>query len=123
MAERHPTELGYAILRLMSEKEMRSSDLARAAGVSGSTLTRVIYGAHRPSLQVLHRLAAALGVSVEEFAGPALDTTTSVPSPVLIELDGMLNPASPLTDEERGELEALLDGLADTYREAMRRSV
>jgi transcriptional regulator with XRE-family HTH domain len=51
--------------------ELPQEDLAHAAGISTSTLSRIERGLHQPSLPTLCKLAAALGVSPADLIDAA----------------------------------------------------
>jgi transcriptional regulator with XRE-family HTH domain len=59
--------VGTTIKLLRGERSQE--DLAHAAGISTSTLSRVERGLHQPSLPTLRKLAAALGVSLPDLIG------------------------------------------------------
>jgi transcriptional regulator with XRE-family HTH domain len=59
--------VGSTIKRLRGERSQE--DLAHAAGISTSTLSRVERGLHQPSLPTLRKIAAALGVSPADLIG------------------------------------------------------
>jgi transcriptional regulator with XRE-family HTH domain len=56
------TDLGRVIRRLRQSQHRTTEELARAAGVHPSYLSRIERGVRDPSLTVLHGLADALGV-------------------------------------------------------------
>ena len=58
------------VLSAMDAKEWSHSDLASQVGVTPSRLTEVL-GAMNPSIRVVHSIAAALGVTVDELLEPA----------------------------------------------------
>jgi transcriptional regulator with XRE-family HTH domain len=71
------------LLPEMRRQTLTPSELARGAGIPLSTLSGVLNGKHRPSLQTLDRLARFLGRPLSELrqlAGDAADPTAS-PSP------------------------------------------
>lgn len=129
---RKPTPFGWYLLHRMAEHEPRltQSDLARLAGVGQATISRWIYDDIRPDTERLGRLALALGVSKNELLQRAGHGTAALDledlgepalHPILAEARMMLDPASPLTDEERDNLEQVLTGIVAPYRRAMRR--
>jgi transcriptional regulator with XRE-family HTH domain len=61
--------VGATIKRLRGERPQE--DLAHAAGISTSTLSRVERGLHQPSLPTLRKIAAALGVSLADLIDAA----------------------------------------------------
>ncbi len=128
---RQPTAFGWYLLHRMAEHEPRltQTDVARLAGVGQATISRWIYEEIKPDTERLGRLALALGVTKNELlqrAGhgtAALDLDLGEPAlhPILAEARMMLDPASPLTDDERHNLEQVLTGIVAPYRRAMRR--
>ncbi len=137
-----PTEFGYHLMRLINAAGYPSNAaFARAAGVSGSTLNRVINGGvERPDADTLAKLADAL-VPTSPKTGRA-DRVAEVHTELLwaagyrigdapaarqldphaLEIDQMLDPASPLPERDRTALRLLLDSLLPPYREAMLRA-
>jgi transcriptional regulator with XRE-family HTH domain len=61
--------VGTTIKLLRGERSQE--DLAHAAGISTSTLSRVERGLHQPSLPTLRKIAAALGVSLADLIDAA----------------------------------------------------
>jgi transcriptional regulator with XRE-family HTH domain len=61
--------VGTTIKLLRGERSQE--DLAHAAGISTSTLSRVERGLHQPSLPTLRKLAAALDVSLPDLIDAA----------------------------------------------------
>jgi transcriptional regulator with XRE-family HTH domain len=61
--------VGATIKLLRGERPQE--DLAHAAGISTSTLSRVERGLHQPSLPTLRKIAAALGVSLADLIDAA----------------------------------------------------
>jgi transcriptional regulator with XRE-family HTH domain len=57
--------VGTTIKLLRGERSQE--DLAHAAEISTSTLSRVERGLHQPSLPTLRKIAAALGVSLTDL--------------------------------------------------------
>jgi transcriptional regulator with XRE-family HTH domain len=57
--------VGRTIKLLRGERPQE--DLAHAADISTSTLSRVERGLHQPSLPTLRKIAAALGVSLADL--------------------------------------------------------
>lgn len=122
-AERQPTEFGMYLLELMAAKGMTSTQLRAATGVSTSTITRLIYGAMTPDPQLLERLAEGLGVPADDLVSRwtgGLKPPESLPA-IAAELARMLQPTSPLSDDDRQFLETMVDRLVGPYRKMMRR--
>jgi XRE family transcriptional regulator, regulator of sulfur utilization len=61
--------VGTQIKQLRGERSQE--DLAHAAGISTSTLSRVERGLHQPSLPTLRKIAAALSVSPADLIDAA----------------------------------------------------
>jgi XRE family transcriptional regulator, regulator of sulfur utilization len=61
--------VGTTIKLLRGERPQE--DLANAAAISTSTLSRVERGLHQPSLPTLRKIAAALGVSLADLIDAA----------------------------------------------------
>jgi transcriptional regulator with XRE-family HTH domain len=61
--------VGTTIKLLRGERPQE--DVAHAAGISTSTLSRVERGLHQPSLPTLRKIAAALGVSLTDLIDAA----------------------------------------------------
>lgn len=60
-------ELGARISRLMRERGMTQPELARESGVSLTIVTRLLTGRRMTTFKNLDKIAAALGVSLDEF--------------------------------------------------------
>ena len=60
-------ELGRAIRDLRQRKGMSQDQLARAAGMVRPDLSRIESGKHRPTLEILERIASALKVPVADI--------------------------------------------------------
>jgi transcriptional regulator with XRE-family HTH domain len=61
--------VGTTIKLLRGERPQE--DLAHAAGISTSTLSRLERGLHQPSLPTLRKIAVALGVSLADLIDAA----------------------------------------------------
>src|SRR4051795_12641854 len=64
---------GEIIKRLRQEAGLSQAGLAAAAGVHTRQITRYESGEQQPALGVAHRLAVALGVTLDELAGVPSD--------------------------------------------------
>jgi transcriptional regulator with XRE-family HTH domain len=123
-----PTELGWYITNAMSAAGFRSyAQLARAAEISGSTLSRIINGGvDRPEPESLDALAVALNLDPDELRARAGYATTGGPRPLhplAAEIDQALAPNSALSPERRANLEQLLDRIMEAERaEIVRRT-
>lgn len=142
---KQPTEFGYQLLKLIADAGLKPASLARAAGTSGSTITRLVYGGvGRPDSDTLERLARALAhatlaptatpTDVEEAVkdlhnqllhGAGYRLGAAPPSPGLhryaAEVNQMIGPSSPLPPEDVEFLEVMIDRLIDPYRRKLRR--
>lgn len=123
--------LGELLINRMGEVGMtRQRDLSIAAGVSPSSIHRVMFGTMRPGVDVLHRIAQALDLNPDQLVkfvygsrpGPGEPDRPTL-HPRVAELQRMLDPESPLTDEDRKLLEILVDRIMDPHRRDMRRAV
>ncbi len=143
--EKQPTEFGYHLLRLMSEAGVRAADIARSANISGSTLTRYIYGgSKKPDSDTLGRIAQALvraqvahGVDVGDFpdavenrhndllyaAGQRIGVAVDVAPmhPFAVELNQMIGEGTPLSGEDVRFIETMFDRLVAPYRTKIRK--
>src|SRR3954462_6429690 len=64
---------GEIIKRLRQEAGLSQAGLAAAAGIHTPQITRYESGEQQPALGVAHRLAQALGVTLDELAGIPTD--------------------------------------------------
>jgi transcriptional regulator with XRE-family HTH domain len=55
------------LLRLMADRGLSIHQAARSTGLDERTIRAVLRGGSRPHARTLHRLAAGLGVKVDEF--------------------------------------------------------
>lgn len=64
------SDVGEYIKKILFEKNMTQRSLAKASGLSTTTICRIIAGerGHRPSYQVIDKLAHGLGVSMLELS-------------------------------------------------------
>jgi transcriptional regulator with XRE-family HTH domain len=58
---------GENLLRLMAAGELSVQDVAQRTALDERTIRGITRGTNRPHCRTLHRLAAGLGVSVDEF--------------------------------------------------------
>lgn len=143
--DRQPTEFGYHLLRLMGGARINSAQLARAANVSGSTVTRLIYGGSRkPDDDTLGRVAHALvaaevaaGADIEDFgaavegrhnellfaAGRRVGVAVEMPPmhPRAVQLNQALGEGTPLTAEEVAFLDSMVGQLLAPYAQRLRK--
>jgi transcriptional regulator with XRE-family HTH domain len=64
-------EIGRAILEIRKERGLKQEGVALEAGTNTGHLSRIEQGVRQPSLDMLERLAMALGVSVTEVVSRA----------------------------------------------------
>ncbi len=143
--DKQPTEFGYHLLRLMAEAGVRSADVARGANISGSTMTRYLYGgSKRPDSETLGRIAQALvraqinrGMDVGNFAdavedrhndllhaaGHRVGVAVEAPPmhPKAIELNQLIGEGTPLPDADRRYIEDMYDRLVAPYLTKIRK--
>jgi transcriptional regulator with XRE-family HTH domain len=143
-ADRKPTEVGYYLLSAMRAAGIPSAaQLARDAKVSGSTLSRIMYGhVERPEAPTLDRLADALVAASasalrdpEALAKAQLETRTALRlaagyntapigrriDPQALEIDKMIGEDTVLNPDEVQYLRSMLDHLVAPYRGKVRR--
>src|SRR3954467_12228869 len=68
-----PANFGEIIKRLRQEAGLSQAGLAAAAGIHTRQITRYESAEQQPALGVAHRLAQALGVTLDELAGAPSD--------------------------------------------------
>jgi transcriptional regulator with XRE-family HTH domain len=128
---REPTPFGRYIMDLMISADLqRQVDLARAAGTTESTISRLIYSPGIPDSDTLRKIAQPLRVSHSDLLLRAHDAEpdSGVPQrpvptlhPLAIEINRMLADGSPLDPADREALAVILDRLIQPYRAQMRR--
>lgn len=124
--DRQPTEFGWFLLRAIAAAGFtRHAHVARAAEIGGATLSRLIYGGvDQPKVEVLDRLADALGVDRAEMrtqGGYSMPRDGRRLHPRALELDQMLGEGTPLSPEEQRYLDDMTDRLMAPYRGRIRR--
>jgi len=126
---REPSQFGLFLLGAISRAGFtNTSQFAKSAGLSPSVVFRWIYGLTDPSLPGLAHAAAALGVSLIELAARAYPYVVAEPPPdtaasrLAAELALMLDPASPLSPDDREVIETILDRFLEPYRQKLRES-
>ena len=63
-----PRQLGQAIKRFRTKRGLTQAQLAESAGVSQPYLSQLEAGAkERPAVQIVQKLAKALGVKIEDL--------------------------------------------------------
>src|SRR3954468_14563862 len=72
-SEQQQPHFGEVIRRLRQEAGLSQSELAAAAGIHSRQIHRYEGGEQQPALGVAHRLAVALGVTLDELAGVPSD--------------------------------------------------
>ena len=58
---------GANLSRLLASLGLSIEEVAARTGVSDRTIRGVLHGTHTPQARTLHRLAAGLGIAVDEF--------------------------------------------------------
>jgi transcriptional regulator with XRE-family HTH domain len=119
--KRKPTELGWVVLSAMTAAGFRrQAQLARAAEVAPSTISRLIYGGvDIPEERVLAKVAEALGIDAAELkakAGYSISGNARQIDPLALELDQLIGEGSPLPPERRDALRALVDRVMEPDR-------
>ena len=66
-------ELQDTILRLLDERGLSQSWLAKQASVTEATISRILKGINMPGADLLEKLADAFGVSCDYLLGRSLD--------------------------------------------------
>jgi transcriptional regulator with XRE-family HTH domain len=64
-----PRQMGKALKRLRTKKELSQAALAKRAGLSREYVNKIEAGRYDPPLSTLNSLAKALGVPVTELLG------------------------------------------------------
>lgn len=124
-AEEFGTYLANFIAR--SGRFPDATTFARAAGISPSAVSRWVNGRERPSPTALQKIAPHIGttprelfaIAYPELSGDAAPEPAAT-EPVLAELAAMLDPGSPLSDEDRETIRTLVDRVIDSWRKQMR---
>jgi transcriptional regulator with XRE-family HTH domain len=70
MADPSARHLAHNLRRLRDERGLSQQQMAELSGVPRATWTSLESGSANPTLAVLSKAAAALGVSIEELIGP-----------------------------------------------------
>lgn len=60
-------KIGKFIVREREKKNMKAKELAEKVGIANSYLSEIENDKQNPSLKMLHRIAVALGVKVEDL--------------------------------------------------------
>jgi transcriptional regulator with XRE-family HTH domain len=130
------TDFGWWLQDKLRERELTQTALADKARVAQATISRWTEKDIRPDTKKLAQVADALGLNdaerVEMFARAGHHATATAITdppviearplpPILAEAWQMLDPASPLSDEARAEIETWFDRILGLHRPAMRR--
>jgi len=101
---------GRNLSRFRKEKGLTQEDLVKQSGVAISQIRRYEADKSSPTLEVVTRLAKALGVSIDELA---LDKMTGIASMKLMdrELLEQFEMVSVLDEEEREAVKKILEGV------------
>lgn len=106
------------------------ADIARAAGVGPSLLSKWFRGEETPSLDSLKKLAGLPGAKLDDLLqltgrvsgdGAVAAVAVRAAHPLARELDDMLAERSPIATADRQVLVTLVDRVIDPYRRVMRR--
>jgi transcriptional regulator with XRE-family HTH domain len=100
-----PLYLSRNINELRSKRNLSQQQLAQMAGIPRSTLTYMESGDGNPSLSNLMRVAAALGVGVEELLSRPRSQISLIPSdkvPIQVRSGGLVRIHKLLPDKFRG---------------------
>lgn len=137
---RTPTEFGYWLMQRMARPDINLNQmrLARATGVSQSTISRWIYEQISPTDAKLSQLAAPLKTTSEHIRAAAGGNPDAAPDiadqiraelaeardnadPIAVEVGILLGASSPLKVDERILLRELLDRVVAPHRKLLRR--
>ncbi len=129
--EREQSRLGGYIARRMRELGMtRQVELVHASGLSESLISRIFTQPNYfPNHESLEQLARGLQVRKRDLILFAYDLEDDEPTPEIaenihplaVELSRMLDPESPLTDDDRNALNIIIDRVIAPHRRDMRR--
>lgn len=70
--------IGANVTRYMAERNMSQATLSRTTGESEMTISVVVRGKHVPSSAILHRIAEALQVKIDELFAPVVTVQSKV---------------------------------------------
>jgi len=62
--------IGVNVTRFMEERKMSQATLSRVTGESEMTISQVKRGMHVPNSAILHRIAEALQVKMDDLVAP-----------------------------------------------------
>lgn len=62
--------IGVNVSRYMVEKNMSQAELSRITGESEMTISQIVRSKHVPNSAILHRIAEALQVKMDELVAP-----------------------------------------------------
>jgi transcriptional regulator with XRE-family HTH domain len=101
---------GRNLANFRKEKGLTQEDLVRRSGVAISQIRRYEAGKSSPTLDVVVRLARALGVSLDELA---LDKATGVAGSKLMDREPLeqFEMVSALDEDERQAVKKILEGV------------
>lgn len=113
-SERRPTEFGWVVLGAMTRAGFeRQADLARAAGIPTSTISRLIYNPTAPSRESLDKLAKVLDLGDEHRAPTVIPRERD---PLVVEVEFLLGADSTLPESEREFLRESVARLVESSR-------
>lgn len=89
---------GHAIRKIRNEKGTRQNFVAEKAGISNEYLSNIESGAKKPTMKVLEKIAAALGVSAAYLLVSAVEDNidSDVSTEKVDDLKNILNSIKPL---------------------------
>jgi transcriptional regulator with XRE-family HTH domain len=110
---REPTAFGARLISLRNDRGFSQSELARRSGVPQQRITYYERRGRSPALDVVVKLAAALGVEVEALAGDAPKPSRR-PGP-RSQLDDRLDRIRRLSRREQAQVIEVIDALLLKY--------
>lgn len=69
--------IGVNVTRYMAERKLTQATLSRITGESEMTISQVARGKHVPNSAILHRIAEALQVKMDDLVAPVLADSSS----------------------------------------------
>ena len=71
--------IGANVTRFMAERKMSQATLSRVTGESEMTISQVVRGKHVPNSAILHRIAEALQVKMDDLVAPTVAASETPP--------------------------------------------
>jgi transcriptional regulator with XRE-family HTH domain len=113
---REPTEFGARLIALRNDRGFSQTELARRSGVPQQRITYYERRGRSPAVDVVVKLATALGVEVEALAS-SKDTTEKKPGP-RSQLDERVERIRRLSRREQSQVIDVIDALLLKYESA-----